>query len=151
MEKMANITRWEPSGITSLREAMDRLFEDSFVWSSGLFPALRAEAPAVDMYQTDTEVVVKASLPGMKSEDVDITVTGDVITLKGEHREEQEVKEENYFRREMRSGSFTRTLPIPVPVNVDKAEAEFENGVLTVHLPKTEESKAKSVKVKSKK
>jgi len=61
------------------------------------------------------------------------------------------VKEENYFRREMRSGSFTRTLPIPVPVNVDKAEAEFENGVLTVHLPKTEESKAKSVKVKSKK
>lgn len=147
---MANITRWEPAGVTSLRDAMDRLFEDSFVRSSGLFPALRTEAPAVDIYQTDTDVVVKASLPGMKSEDVDISVTGDVITLKGEHKEEKEVKEEDYFRKEMRYGSFTRTLPIPVPVNVDKAEAEFENGVLTVRLPKTEESKPTSVKVKGK-
>lgn len=147
---MANITRWEPTGVTSLRDAMDRLFEDSVVRSSGLFPSLRAEQPAVDMYQTDTDVVVKASLPGMKSEDVDISVTGDVITLKGEHKEEHEMSEENYFRKEMRYGSFTRSLPIPVPVNVDKAEAEFQDGVLTVKMPKTEESKPKTVKVKGK-
>ncbi len=147
---MANIARWEPAGVTSLRDAMDRLFEDSVVRSSGLFPALRAEQPAVDMYQTDTDVVVKASLPGMKSEDVDISVTGDVITLKGEHKEEHEVNEDNYFRKEMRYGSFTRSLPIPVAVNVDKAEAEFQDGVLTVKMPKTEESKPKAVKVKGK-
>ena len=133
-----------------MRDAMDRLFEDSVVRSSGLFPSLRAEQPAVDMYQTDTDVVVKASLPGMKSEDVDISVTGDVITLKGEHKEEHETSEENYFRKEMRYGSFTRSLPIPVPVNVDKAEAEFQDGVLTVKMPKTEESKPKTVKVKGK-
>jgi HSP20 family protein len=146
---MADLIRWEPMGVTSLRQAMDRLFEDSFVRSSGLFPSLRAESPAVDMYQTDKEVVVKASLPGMKAEDVEISVTGDMLTLKGEHREEQEVKDENYFRKEMRYGSFVRSLEIPVPVKVDKAEALFEDGVLTLTLPKTEAVQPKAIKVKS--
>jgi len=148
-ENMADLIRWEPMGITSLRHAMDRLFEDSFVRPSGLLPALRAEAPAVDMYQTDKDVVVKASLPGMKAEDVDISVTGDMLTLKGEYREEQEVNEENYFRKEMRFGSFVRSLEIPVPVKVDKAEAVFEDGVLTLTMPKTEAVKPKAIKVKS--
>lgn len=146
---MADLIRWEPMGVTSLRQAMDRLFEDSFVQSSGLFPGLRAEGPAVDMYQTEKEVVVKASLPGMKAEDVDISVTGDMLTLKGEHREEQEVNEENYFRKEMRYGSFVRSLEIPVPVKVDKADAVFEDGVLTLTLPKTEAVKPKAIKVKA--
>jgi len=146
---MADLIRWEPMGATSLRQAMDRLFEDSFVRSSGLFPTLRAEAPAVDMYQTDKEVVVKASLPGMKAEDVEISVTGDMLTLKGEHREEHEVNEENYFRKEMRCGSFVRSLEIPVPVKVEKAEAVFEDGVLTLTLPKTEAVQPKAIKVKS--
>ena len=101
------------------------------------------------MYQTDKEVVVKASMPGMKAEDVDISVTGDLLTLKGEHREEREVEEENYFRKEMRFGSFVRTLEIPVPVKVDKAEAVFEDGVLTLMLPKTEAVQPKSIKVKA--
>jgi len=146
---MADLIRWEPMGVTSLRQAMDRLFEDSFVRSSGLLPSLRAEAPAVDMYQTDKEVVVKASLPGMKAEDVEISVTGDMLTLKGERREEEEVKGENYFRKEMRFGSFSRSLEIPVPVKVDKAEAVFEDGVLTLTLPKTEAVQPKSIKVKT--
>lgn len=145
---MADLTRWEPMGATSLRQAMDRLFEDSFVRSSGLFPALRQDIPAVDMYQTDKEVVVKASLPGMKGEDVDISVTGDVLTIKGEHKDEQEVNEENYFRKEMRYGSFIRSLEIPVPVKVDKAEAVFEDGVLTLTMPKSEAVQPKSIKVK---
>jgi len=146
---MTDLIRWEPMGITSLRQAMDRLFEDSFVRPSGLFPALRAESPAVDMYQTEKDVVVKASLPGMKADDVDISVTGDVLTIKGEHREEQEVKEEDYFRKEMRFGSFVRSFEIPVPVKVDKAEATFEDGVLTLKLPKTEAVQPKSIKVKA--
>lgn len=146
---MADLIRWEPLGVTSLRQAMDRLFEDSFVRSSGLFPGLRAESPAVDMYQTEKEVVLKASLPGMKAEDVEISVTGDMLTLKGEYREEQEVKEENYFRKEMRFGSFVRSIEIPVPVKVDKAEAVFEDGVLTLTLPKTEAVQPKAIRVKS--
>jgi len=148
---MADLIRWEPMGITSLRHAMDRLFEDSFVRSGGLLPGLRAEAPAIDMYQTDKDVVVKASLPGMKAEDVEISVTGDVLTMKGEYREEQEVNEENYFRKEMRFGSFVRSLEIPVPVKVDKAEAVFEDGVLTLTMPKTEAVKPKAIKVKASK
>jgi len=128
---------------------MDRLFEDSFVRSSGLFPGLRTEAPAVDMFQTDKSVVVKASLPGMKAEDVEVSIVGDMLTLKGEHREEEEVNEENYFRKEMRFGSFTRSLEIPVPVKVDKAEAVFEDGVLTLTLPKREAVQPKTIKVKA--
>ncbi len=146
---MADLTRWEPMRATTLRQAMDRLFEDSFVRPSGLFPAVRQEMPAIDMYQTDKDVVVKASLPGMKGEDVDISVTGDVLTIKGEHKEEQEVKEESYFRKEMRYGSFVRSLEIPVPVKVDKADAVFEDGVLTLTMPKSEAVQPKAIKVKA--
>ncbi len=145
---MADLIRWEPMGVSSLRQAMDRLFEDSFARSTGLLAGIRGESPAIDMYQTDKEVVVKASVPGMKAEDLEISVTGDMLTLKGVHREEQEVEDENYFRKEMRFGSFMRTLEIPVPTKIDKAEAEFEDGVLTVTLPKTEAVQPKSIKVK---
>ncbi len=145
---MADLMRWEPTGITSLRQAMDRLFEDSFVRPSGQLAALRTEEPAVNMYQTDSEVVVKASLPGLKGEEVDVSITGDVLTIRGEHKDEEEVKEENYFRKEMRYGSFMRSLELPVPVKVDNADAVFEDGVLTLTLPKTEGVQPKSIKVK---
>jgi HSP20 family protein len=143
---MADLIRWEP---TSLRQAMDSLFEDAFVRPARFWPMARIEEPAVDMYQTEKEVVVKASMPGIKAEDVDISVTGDMLTISGETCEEKEVNEENYFRREMRCGSFNRSLQIPVPVKVEKAEAEFEDGVLTLTMPKVEEVKPKRVEVKS--
>ena len=143
---MADLIRWEP---TSLRQAMDSLFEDAFVRPTRFWPVARMEEPAVDMYQTDKEVVVKASMPGIKAEDVDISVTGDMLSISGETCEEQEVKEENYFRREMRCGSFSRTLQIPVPVKVEKAEAVFEDGVLKLTMPKVEEVKPKRVTVKA--
>ena len=147
------IVRWQPlSELVSLREAMDKLFEDSFVRPS-LPTAFFGETmgAAVDMFQDDKEVVVKASLPGVKPEEVDISVTGDVLTLKGEHKEEEEVKEKNYFRKELRYGTFSRSLQLPVAVKSDKAEALFENGVLTLTLPKAEEAKPKQIKVKAKK
>jgi HSP20 family protein len=142
--------RWEPfREMTSLRDAMDRLFEDSFVrpslfWADGG----RGQLP-IDMYQTDNDVVVKASLPGFKPEEVDISVTGDTLTIKGEHQEEQETKDENYFYRERRYGTFSRSIPIPATVKSDKAEAVFEDGVLTLTLPKAEEVKPKQIKVKA--
>ena len=143
--------RWEPfREITSLRNAMDRLFEESFVRPPRLWPELGAWELTVDMYQTADDVVVKASLPGVKTEEVDISITGDTLTIKGEHKEEQEVKQEDYLYKERRYGVFSRSLQIPAQVKSDKAEAVFENGVLTLTLPKAEEIKPKQIKVKAK-
>jgi len=149
---MRSLVRWEPfSDLISLRDAMDRLFEESFVR-----PTSQALAPwgggelAVDMYEADNNIVVKASTPGVKPEDIDISVVGNTLTIKGETKQEQEVKEENYIRRERRYGSFMRSIPLPVDVNADKAVAEFENGVLTVKIPRAEEATAKTIKIAKK-
>ena len=146
-----NIVRWEPfREITSLRDAMDRLFEDSFVRAPHLWPEVREWDLPIDMHQTANDVIVKASLPGFKPEEVDISIADSTINIKGEHKEEEEVKEENYFYKERRYGTFSRSLPIPVKVKSDKAEAVFEEGVLTLTLPKAEEVKPKQIKVKAK-
>ncbi len=149
---MTHLVRWEPfRDLISLREAMDRLFEESFVRPQARWRApVGAEALAVDMYETDDAIVVKMAIPGVRPEDLDVSVAGDTLTIKGETRAEEEVKEENYIRRERRYGSFCRSLVIPVPVMHDKAEAEFENGVLILTLPKAEEVKPKAIKVKAK-
>ncbi|HIH37249.1 MAG TPA: Hsp20/alpha crystallin family protein [Methanocellales archaeon] len=145
------MVRWEPfREMVSLRNAMDRLFEDSFVRPSSIWQDGGVDLIPVDMYQTDNDVVVKASLPGFKPEEVDISISGDTLTIKGEHKEEKETKDENYFRRELRYGSFNRVLPLPVQIKSDKAEAQFENGVLTLTLPKAEEVKPKQIKIKPK-
>jgi len=143
--------RWEPfREMMSLRNAMDKLFEESFVRPSRVWPELGEADVPLDVYQTENEFVVKASLPGIKPDEVEITITGDTLTIKGEHREEEEVKEADCLRKERRYGSFARTVRIPVPVQSDKAEAAFENGVLTLTLPKAEETKPKQIKVKPK-
>ncbi|UCH51660.1 MAG: Hsp20/alpha crystallin family protein [Chloroflexota bacterium] len=145
-----NIVRWEPfREITSLRDAMDRLFEDSFVRAPRLWPTAGAWDLPVDMHQTDNDLVVKASLPGFKPEEVDISITDGTLTIKGEHKEEHEAKEEEYFYKERRYGTFSRSLSIPVKVKSDKAEAVFEEGVLTLTLPKAEDIKPKQIKVKA--
>jgi len=147
-----NLIRWQPfSDMVPLRQAMDRLFEDSFVRPSrftGLFGE-GAETP-IDIYQTDEDVVVKASVPGIKPEEVDVTITGDTLTLKGETKTEEEVKKENYFRKERSYGAFSRSILLPSSLQTDKAEATFENGVLTLTIPKAEESKPKQIKIKPK-
>ena|SRR5690242_11113483 len=147
---MSNLTRWEPvREMMTLREAMDRLFDDAFTrplnvrdggWS----------APAVDMYQTDEEVVVKAALPGFKADDVQINVTGDVLTLRGDLNHEEEKKDKSWHLREQRWSSFERSIALPTQVKADKAVADFENGILTVTLPKAEEVKPRTISVKAK-
>jgi len=146
------IERWHPfTELMSLRQAMDRLFEDSFVRPSRVLAAFGETAmPALDVYQTPNEVVVKAALPGVKSEDVSIDITGDTLTIKGEHKAEQEVKKEDYLYQERRYGSFSRSVVLPSGLKPDKAEATMEDGVLTVTIPKAEEVKAKTIKVKAK-
>ena len=148
---MASLVRWEPfNDLISLREAMDRLFEESIVRPRSGWLAPAEGALSVDMYETDDAVVVKSAIPGVDPDDLEISITGDVLTIKGETKAEEDVEEENYIYRERRYGSFCRSLAIPIPVVADEAEAEFENGVLTLRLPKAEEIKAKPIKVKAK-
>lgn len=147
---MSNIIRWEPAReMMTLREAMDRLFDDAFTRPFNLNNS-NWSVPAVDMYQTDNDVVVKAALPGIKADEVQINVTGEVLTLKGETKYEEEKKEKAYHLREQRWGSFERSIVLPTEVVADKAKADFENGVLTITLPKAEEVKPKSISIKTK-
>jgi HSP20 family protein len=133
----------------SLREAMDHLFDDAFTRPVRM-SANAWSVPAVDLYQTDNEVVVKASLPGVKSDEVQISVTGEVLTIKGEVKYQEESAEKTYHIREQRWGMFERSLALPTDVVADKAKAEFESGVLTITLPKAEEVKPKTIAIKSK-
>ncbi len=148
---MSNLTRWEPAReMMTLREAMDRLFDDAFTRPFSMTGNLSA-LPAIDMYQTDDEVVVKAVVPGVKADDVQISVTGDMLTLKGETKIKDESKEKAWHIREQRWGSFERRISLPVDVVADQARAEFEDGVLTISLPKAEEVRPKTITVKAKK
>jgi len=143
---VSNLTRWEPAReMMTLREAMDRLFDDAYTHPF----SMRDGWSVVDMYQTDDEIVVKASLPGIKADEVQINITGDVLTLKGEVRHEEEKNDKAWHIREQRWGSFQRSVALPTNVVSDKAQAEFENGILTITLPKAEEVKPKTITVKA--
>ncbi|HUH96438.1 MAG TPA: Hsp20/alpha crystallin family protein [Anaerolineales bacterium] len=146
---MTNLIRWEPEReMMTLREAMDRLFDDAFTRPLSLNESWHG--PAIDMYQTDNDVVVKAALPGLKADDVQINITGDTLSIQGEMKEKNETKEKNYHIREQRWGTFQRSVMLPTSIVSDKAKAEFEDGVLTITLPKAEEVKPKVVTVKAK-
>ena len=147
---MSSIIRWEPAReMMTLREAMDRLFDDALTRPLRL--SINAwSVPAVDMYQTDNEVVVKAALPGIKADEVQINITGELLSLKGEVKQENETKEKAYHIREQRWGTFERSIALPTQVVADKAKAEFENGILTITLPKAEEVKPKTITIKTK-
>jgi HSP20 family protein len=147
---MVNLVRWEPfREVISLRQAMDRLFEDSFVGLPRLTMDGSGEFP-IDIYQDKKNLVVKAALPGVKPEELDITIADDILTIRGEHKEEQETEEDDYIHRERYYGAFSRSVAIPTKVKSDKAEASFEEGVLTLTLPKAGEIKPRQVKVKPK-
>jgi HSP20 family protein len=146
---MSNLIRWEPAReMMTLREAMDHLFDDAFTRPLTLRDGW--SAPAIDMYQTNDEIVVKASLPGVKADEVQINITGEVLTIKGETKQVEEKKEKAWHMREQRWGSFERAVALPTEVISDKAKAEFENGILTITLPKAEEVKPKIINIKAK-
>ena len=132
----------------TLREAMNQLFDDSFTRPLGMSGG--SSLPAVDLYQDNDNVVVKAALPGIKPEDVKISVTGDTLTLSGAFNHESERKDVTYHLREHRSGAFERSLVLPAEVQTDKAKAEFDNGELVITLPKAEAVKPKTISIKAK-
>ena len=138
---------------------LERMFEDWFddfgsrplsrMWPR--FARLRGislEAPALDVYEQKDDVIVKAEIPGLTKEEIDISLDGNTLTIKGEKKKEEEVKDEDYYRCERTYGAFSRSIELPVTVQTDKVNASFKNGVLEIRLPKTEEAKKSVVKVK---
>jgi HSP20 family protein len=149
---MSNLIRWQPMrGAVTLRDAMDRLFDEAFTRPRPQIDGWRdVGGPFIDMYETETEVVIKASLPGLKPDEVQISVTGEMLTIKGETTEKAEVEDKAYHIREQRYGLFERTVPLPTMVTLDKAKAESDAGMVIITLPKAEEVKPKTITVKTK-
>ena len=148
---MSTLTRWEPvREMMTLREAMDRLFDDAFTRPINMSASPVSAMPAIDMYQNEDDLIVKAVLPGLTKEDVDISVTENVLTLRGEYKTNEDEASKAYLIREQRYGIFERSLGLPTDVQVEKAKAEFENGILTITLPKAEAVKPKMISIKAK-
>jgi len=144
-----SLIRWDPfDDLASLRESMDKLFDEFFTRRPdrrGGVPVVWQ--PAIEAFETDHDVVVRAELPGIDPDQVDISVTEDTLTIKGEAKSEQEEKKRNYYRRELRYGAFVRSLTLPAGVQGDQAKASYKNGILEVRVPKSERAKPKTVKV----
>ena len=144
---MRTIARWEPfRGISSVQEQSNRLLGDVALRGSD-DSALTSWSPAVDIYETEHDLVVKADLPEVEPKDLDIRVENNILTIRGDRKFESQVNEDNYLRVERAYGSFSRSFSLPNTVNAECIHAEYKDGVLTVNLPKREESKPRQVKV----
>src|SRR5437870_12269703 len=144
---MRTLARWEPfRGATSLQDHVNRLFNDDFE-RRGEESSLTAWAPAVDIYETEHELVVKADLPEIDPKDLDVRVENNILTIHGERKFEKKVNEDNYLRVERAYGSFSRSFSLANTVNTDAIKAEYRNGVLTLTIPKREEAKPKQITV----
>ncbi len=150
---MANVTRFDPfREMLTLRQAMDRLFEDSVVSPSTYRTLMTngssALTPELDIHETPDDLVLTIALPGVKPDDVNITITGQTLQIKGEFKADESVNRDDYLYRERRFGSFSRALELPVRVKGDAATARFEDGVLTLSVPKAEEVKPRQIEIK---
>ena len=144
------IVRWEPfRDLLTTQDRFNRLFNDTFsrFWGEGGEPTQTGWLPAVDVYETDHNVVMKAELPGVDPKNVEIRVEDGTLYLKGERKFEKEVKDDNYHRVERSYGSFARSFGLPSSVDSEKGTAEYKDGVLTLTLPKKEEAKPKTIKI----
>ena len=145
---MNTVVRYEPfRGLSTLHDQVNRLFNESVLRGQAQDSAITTWAPAVDIYETPNELVVKADLPDVNEKDIDIRVENNLLTIRGERKFENSVSEDNYLRVERTYGSFSRSFSLPNTVNAETIHAEYKNGVLTVNLPKREESKPRQVKV----
>lgn len=150
------MTRRPPAGMTGWEQEIERMFGDFFGRSLRPFLdehrwtpfSFGVSAPAVDLYEENNEVVAKAELPGMDKDDIQINISDYQLTIKGEKKKAEKVKEQDYYLCERSCGSFLRNLDLPSGVQVDKARTTFKNGVLEIRLPRTEQAKKKEIKVK---
>jgi HSP20 family protein len=151
-----SLAPWRPfTDLSRMERDMERMFEDFFgrrmrpFWPARWLPAggMEISAPAVDVYEEKDDLVVKAELPGMEKDNIEVNISDHFLTIKGEKKKEEELKEKDYYRAERSYGSFLRTLELPTDIHAEKVKASFKNGVLEIRMPKTEEAKKKEVKI----
>ena len=146
-----DIERWDPfREMMALRNRVDHLFESMFARPRDERLATIFDYPTMDMYERGGKVMIDVPLPGVKPEEVELTTTGNTLTIKGEHKAKEDIKEENYYRHEMHYGAFTRAVTLPETVDAKHPEAVFENGVLTVSFPKVVTEEPKRIEIKAK-
>ena len=145
-----NIVPWKPfSELRTLQREMDSLWDRFFPETPFHERYVTHEwLPSIDLKETKDKLVVKAELPGLEAKDVELTLTEDVLTIKGEKKEEREEKDEHRYFVERFTGAFERKIKLPAPVKTGKVDATFEKGILTINLPKSEEAKKKEIKIK---
>jgi len=142
------LATWSPlNRLSSLREEMNRLLDGSLAGFSGSAGLFGGWNPTVDVFQDKDSVLIKAELPGMKKEDIDITFQEGTLTICGERKQESEVKEGEVYRSERLFGKFHRTVSMPTKVDAEKIKASYKDGILSVQLPKAAEAKAKQIDV----
>jgi HSP20 family protein len=141
------LTPWKPfRELSTLRDEIDKLWDRLF--KEEMEPFRREWMPSLDVSETKNNIVLKAEAPGMDAKDIDISLARDILTIKGEKKQEKEEKDENYHRIERNYGSFSRSVRLPQEVQSDKIKANYKDGVLKITLPKSEEAKAKEIKIK---
>jgi HSP20 family protein len=144
---MSAITRWDPfRNLTAFQDQFNRMFESTLKANQDN-SALTTWAPAVDIYETENELVLKADLPEVEEKDIDVRIENNMLTIRGERKFEKSLKEDNYLRVERTFGSFSRSFSLPNTVDTETIRAIYKNGVLTVELPKRAESKPKQVRI----
>jgi len=143
------VVRWDPfRDLNILQERMNRMFDDAGrVWRNDEATATTTWSPAVDIFETEGEIVVKAELPGMERKDIALHLEKNVLSLRGERRFEKETKEDNYHRIERSYGTFSRAFSIPASVEEEKIRADYKDGVLKIVLPKKEQAKPKQIRI----
>lgn len=143
------LQRWDPfAEIRQMQETMDRLFSRWFGGTLAATPERETWTVPLDVVEEPERIVVKASMPGVRPEDIEVTLEDDVLTIRGEIREEHEGRNEGYLMRELRAGRFYRAIRLPDSVDPEKVEAHYEHGVLTVTFPKVESKRARRLEVK---
>ncbi|MCD6220950.1 Hsp20/alpha crystallin family protein [bacterium] len=146
---MAKLAKWDPfKELLDVRDNFDRLIDRIFNRDFDLWEGERT--PSIDVYEEGDNIIVKAEIPGVKKEDISVTLSDDTLTISGKKSEEKEVKKENYYRKEIRSGSFSRSFTLPARVDKDKVKATYKDGVLQLVLPKAPEEKEKEIKIEIK-
>jgi HSP20 family protein len=141
--------RWEPfRNVADIQGEVNRLFDGFFGRpSAGTTQAGRSWAPFVDMHETKDDLVLTVEIPGVREKDVTVSITGDLLSIRGERRFEQELKEHSFLHLERAYGKFERMVQLPMPVQADKVKATYRDGVLEIRLPKAEETKPKEIKI----
>ena len=145
---MQTITRLDPfRGLNSLQDQVNRLFDETFSRGRSAESEMGTWAPAVDIYETEQELVLKADLPEVNQQEIDIRIENNMLTIRGERKFHNEVSQDNYLRIERAYGPFSRSFSLPNTLNTESIKADYQNGVLSIRMPKREESRPKQIRI----